>query len=190
MTTIPPSLIPFFSSGVTGTSQLSSDQSLLDQLNSQQNQNSAGNMFGGAFSLNLSDAALGALGGNSGASNDSTTGILNALTYSNFFNNSQVGTGSIDALLGSLENIGSSATTVQDFSTTIDPSTTNSTAFAETTLASDGPLPAFLAQVDIQLHLNHTQQQALQNIATQNMDAADTPDTVQKIAMELQQAGI
>jgi len=69
MTSIASSLFPFYSNGVNGASQLSSIESLLSEIDPSQNQDSAStdnNIFGDSYSLNLSNAALGALG-NGGA---------------------------------------------------------------------------------------------------------------------------
>jgi len=94
-----------------------------------------------------------------------------------------------------LENINTGSTSAQSSNTGIGTANVaglmdSSTSFAVDALANGGPLPAFLAQVDIQMGLDSTQRQALQNIANENMDATDTPATVQKIALELQQANI
>jgi len=70
------------------------------------------------------------------------------------------------------------------------PTSVDGPSFAMATAADGGPLPAFLAYVDTAMHLSTTQQQSLQNIAAENMDVNYTPSAVQKIAMELQQAGI
>jgi len=190
MINIPSFLMPYSTGGVSSAAQLSGDQLLLDQLNTQQNQNTSSNVFGDAVSLNLSDTALSMLGSGNGNSNDPTTGILNALTYSNFSTTSSGGSGNLDALLGSLDNTDANTANPQNPTTAFEPIATNSTSFAEAALADGGPLPAFLALVDTQMHLDKTQQQALQNIATEYQNASDTPDTVSSIAYALQQAGI
>jgi len=57
-------------------------------------------------------------------------------------------------------------------------------------VTGDGPLPAFLAKVDVQYNLNDTQKQSLRAIALQFRDANKTPDTLQQISEALHQAGI
>ena len=64
------------------------------------------------------------------------------------------------------------------------------TAYFESILSNSGPLPTFLHEVDIRLHLNASKRQALRDIAAENMNATKTPESIQKIAMELQRAGI
>jgi len=64
-----------------------------------------------------------------------------------------------------------------------------SSAF-ESTFGKGGPLPAFITMLTSALHLSATQNQALQNISIENKDIVNTPDSVQKVAMELDQAGI
>jgi hypothetical protein len=64
------------------------------------------------------------------------------------------------------------------------------TSSAGSSLASGGPLPAFISEVTARLHLDVAHEQALKDIAAKNMDIVKTPETVQKIAMELQLAGI
>ncbi len=60
----------------------------------------------------------------------------------------------------------------------------------ESFLTGNGPLPRFLREMDVRLHLNAQQRQALRDIAIANKDAVKTPETVKKIAMELKLAGI
>lgn len=95
----------------------------------------------------------------------------------------------------SLESIGSNASgsstqATSSSSANQDLFGNSTTPDAESALASGGPLPAFLQQVDTIKHLDATQQKALQDIATKFKDANNTPDTVQQIAAALQQAGI
>lgn len=60
----------------------------------------------------------------------------------------------------------------------------------ESTFGLSGPLPAFITAMTAKLGLNATQNQAFQHIAVENKDIVSTPDNIQKVAMELQQAGI
>lgn len=64
------------------------------------------------------------------------------------------------------------------------------TADFASTFGTSGPLPTFITLATAKLHLTPTQNKALQDIAVENKDIVKTPDSVQKIAMELQQAGI
>jgi hypothetical protein len=64
------------------------------------------------------------------------------------------------------------------------------TAAFESAFGIGGPLPAFINKVTAERHLNEAQNLALQNIAIRNKDVTKTPESVQKIAMELKQAGI
>jgi hypothetical protein len=94
----------------------------------------------------------------------------------------------------SLENIGFSSAKTKKFDQVTNPidvsiDTKNTTDF-ESILSSGGPLPSFLHEMDVRLHLDATQRQALRDIANENKDVNKTPDVVQKIAMELQRAGI
>lgn len=78
-----------------------------------------------------------------------------------------------------------------DYVAAIDPmGAINNPDNYESFVTGNGPLPRFLHEMDVRLHLNATQRQALRDIAIANKDAVKTPETVQKIAMELQLAGI
>jgi|GEM_PF-4182504 len=66
----------------------------------------------------------------------------------------------------------------------------NNTEAYESMLSNDGPLPRFLHEMDVRLNLNATQRQALRDIAMENKDVIKSPDVVQKIALQLQRAGI
>ena len=94
----------------------------------------------------------------------------------------------------SLMNIGSDAVNAKDayqVTNPIDPTidASNTSAY-ESMLSNDGPLPRFLHEMDVRLNLNATQRQALRDIAIENKDVIKSPDVVQKIAMQLQRAGI
>jgi hypothetical protein len=58
------------------------------------------------------------------------------------------------------------------------------------TFGLSGPLPEYITSITAQLNLTATQNLALQNISIENKDAANTPQWIHKIALELQQAGI
>lgn len=58
------------------------------------------------------------------------------------------------------------------------------------TFGATGPLPDYIARMSGELQLNSTQKIAFQDIAVKNKDATKTPETIQKIAEELRQAGI
>jgi hypothetical protein len=58
------------------------------------------------------------------------------------------------------------------------------------TFGNSGPLPVFIATVTAKLNLSTTQQIALQDIAVSNKDIVKSPESVQKVAMQLQAAGI
>jgi hypothetical protein len=58
------------------------------------------------------------------------------------------------------------------------------------TLSGNGPLPAYLKQVDAGLGLNASQAQALQSIAINNINTDGSTTSVNQIAQELQAAGI
>ncbi|MEQ1789780.1 MAG: hypothetical protein ABL857_04990 [Rickettsiales bacterium] len=182
MTSILSSLIDFSSNRVSSTSRVASDQQLLDQLNKKQNTGSINNPLGAAFSLNLSDTALNFLSDSSNINNqynNSATNTLSALSYSGSVNNSQKVAGGFEDMLSSLISSASG----QDINIGNTPS-------FESILASAGPLPSFIHEVDVRLNLNDTQEQALKDIALANMNATKTPETIQKIAKELQLAGI
>lgn len=80
---------------------------------------------------------------------------------------------------------------IDDYAAAIDPiGAVNNPDNYESFLTGNGPLPRFLHEMDVRLHLNATQRQALRDIALANKDAVKTPETVHKIAMELKLAGI
>ena len=166
MTSITSVLLAYTSNNVGNTPQLAGAPA-------QQTQNAAN--FGPAYSLDLSDSALSALSGNAPSAQDGVDQLFAMLQQM------------ITDMEDSAGNSGSSSAAATVISAN---ASGNINAFADNALASGGPLPAFLAQVDTRMNLNPTQQQALQSIAAQNMDATDTPDTVQQIALELQQANI
>jgi hypothetical protein len=58
------------------------------------------------------------------------------------------------------------------------------------TFGTSGPLPTFIAATVANLKLSPSQQLALQDIAVQNKDITKTTANVQKVAIELQAAGI
>jgi hypothetical protein len=60
----------------------------------------------------------------------------------------------------------------------------------ESTFGTSGPLPTFIAMMSAKLNLTAEQNKAFQDIAVNNKDIVKTPDSVQKIADELKQAGI
>lgn len=68
--------------------------------------------------------------------------------------------------------------------------TFNFTDAFDFTFGTRGPLPDFIRRVTKELGLSTVQNQALQTIAVQNKDITKTPENIQKIAAELQQAGI
>jgi len=184
MTSIQSSLMPYYSSGITA-SQLSASQMLSSQLGLQQTQGgtNSNDLFSDAYSLSLSNAALGMFGSGD-AGTDSAESILNSLTYSNYSGASQGTDNGISSLFESLAGLGSG-------SAPIIPTSLTGPSFEQAIIADGGPLPAFLAYVDKQMNLSSTQQQALQHIADENMGIpGDTPAVVQQIAAELQQAGI
>ena len=131
---------------------------------------------------------------------------LSADTLSALFNSSN-GVDPLDALFAAVNGDTSSSSSSSDNANGISPSvaallgldgTSSSSALDPLNLSADddafihgdGPLPAFLSQVKTQLGLNSTQATALDNIALQFKDANNTPDTVQKVADALRQAGI
>lgn len=89
-----------------------------------------------------------------------------------------------------LMHIGSNDATTHATSAATDPFAISGIGSDESFVTGSGPLPAFLAKVDAQYHLNATQSKALRDIAIQFKDATKSPDTIQKIADALQQAGI
>ncbi len=90
----------------------------------------------------------------------------------------------------SLINIGSDPAKANKDVQPVNPVDASNTSDFEAILASGGPLPTFLHEVDERLHLNATQQKALQDIAEENMNVTKSPEAIRKIAAELQQAGI
>lgn len=90
----------------------------------------------------------------------------------------------------SLINIGSDPAKANKDIQAVNPVDASNTSDFESILAGGGPLPAFLREVDERLHLNPTQQKALQDIAEENMNVTKTPENIHRIATELQQAGI
>ena len=131
----------------------------------------------GSGSANSSSATTTA----SASGGDSTDDISQLLKFiEQVLNNTQ----------DSLESIVPGPNTSGNTNTGTATAATSSSNYVDSALASGGPLPAFLKQVDAQLHLDNAHQKALQDIATQYQNANDTPDTVQSIAAALQQAGI
>ncbi len=64
-----------------------------------------------------------------------------------------------------------------------------SSEFAST-FGLSGPLPEFISMISKKLNLSAEQNRALQDIAVANKDATRSQESVQKIAVALQQAGI
>jgi hypothetical protein len=60
----------------------------------------------------------------------------------------------------------------------------------ESTFGTGGPLPNFITLMSAKLHLTKEQNQAFQDIAIKNKDATQSEENVQKIALELKEAGI
>lgn len=89
-----------------------------------------------------------------------------------------------------LLNIGSDSSAPVQQAAATNPFTPTGASATDPFLTGGGPLPAFLAQVDVAYHLNATQSQALRDIAVQFKDVTKTPDNIQKIADALTQAGI
>lgn len=142
--------------------------------------------YGEAFSLSLSDAAMNAMNGGQCDGASASCGASAS---------SSDGVGGIDQLFSFLEKMITDAEqtleNIDSASTATPTQISQSDDFsASAALAGGGPLPAFLKQVDTQLHLDPAHQQALQNIANEYSNADNTPATVQSIAGALQQAGI
>ncbi len=108
-------------------------------------------------------------------------------TESNIFNFTQQILMNIE---NELESFGAGSTTTTNSISDINSVDTANSSYFESILSNSGPLPAFMHEMDIRLHLTPTQSQELRDIAAENMNATKTPESIQKIAMELQRAGI
>jgi len=188
-------LFAFTASNTGSTSQASSgDAALFESLMNQQSQGAS------STAGNTSSASSGNVQGSSGFEammfSFSSETVTPASTTSGGTGTSAQG--GLDQLLNMLEqmitdvenSIGNTGSNTAQASGTTNTTDANSSSLAASAIGASGPLPTFLAQVDSQMGLNATQQQALQGIAVENMNATNTPGTVNTIAQELQQAGI
>lgn len=79
-----------------------------------------------------------------------------------------------------------------DFSLLMPEVTNNKFPFSldfESTFGLSGPLPAYITMITEKLGLSASQNKALQDISVRNKDATKSPESVQKIAKELKEAG-
>jgi len=67
---------------------------------------------------------------------------------------------------------------------------TSGVSVFDSIIGTSGPLPTFLREVVATRHLDAEHKYALYAITARNMDIVKTPDSVRKLAMELQEAGI
>jgi hypothetical protein len=95
--------------------------------------------------------------------------------------------GFIDALFENIQNSRMKAFNAN--SANFAPQFSFSSSFVST-FGLSGPLPNFITLMTAKLKLSATQNLALQDIAIANKDIVKTPESVQKIAAELKEAGI
>lgn len=115
--------------------------------------------------------------------------LLSVFTNNNTRKNSH--DSSKSGIYQTLNHLQQTFSTINDYATAIDPmgAASNPDDY-ESFITGNGPLPRFLHEMDVRLHLNATQRQALRDIAIANKDAVKSPETIKKIAMELKLAGI
>ena len=164
MSNIKPLLIP--SNGLTA-----------DQRKQQQNQTASGVDFDAL--LVRTNAGLN-LGSGIGATGNSGLDNISALGLGDPFN------GFIDELIDTITRTVNNQLSANN---PLAPKFPFSSAF-ESTFGLSGPLPNFITKMTAELHLDATQNQAFQDIAIRNKDIVKTPESVRKIGIELEQAGI
>jgi|CXWL01.1.fsa_nt_gi hypothetical protein len=128
---------------------------------------------------------------NSGNTGTSFDDLLSVFTNNNSSAKKSGGNSPKNDIYQTLNFLQQTFINIDDYAAMIDPmGAISNPDNSESFVTGNGPLPRFLHEMDVRLHLNATQRQALRDIAIANKDAVKTPETVQKIAMELQLAGI
>lgn len=98
----------------------------------------------------------------------------------------------IAQIMGSLENAigGSNETSAADIFAGIYTPATGGMGSVESIIAGGGPLPSFINELTAQRGLTAKQQEAVWTIARNNWDIVKTPESVAKVAKELEQIGL